>query len=1735
MSELSKKFLRCLEELRKNPKRVALADVLEKQHNNGTISEERYDALIKKMCPDFIAAPSSPLGAPAPAPSSPLGAAPALAPSSPLGASPALAPAPSDENADNLDIKITESSLKYKYDPEFGNQVSDRKQMIILLKKALKNLELEERAQEKLGIHDIPKTLYELLINYVLNSEIDLSSILSLQFNGWNMTRSRTSMFEALWILVIGLGFLNRFPIENIQLVDWRNVNKEQAPEVFKSASDSTKVENILNILKSMPFGTRAGGVSDITFYYSEKPNDREEPIYKSGCGKDSCEEKQLVNKVFISSVKFFELDIKKNIDKFDIAPLIAASEILPKDKHEILLFVKDNKAVSNIVDQARKRYLANKVKPHNIFGESTLLSALYSLRTKILDNINTDIPTTVMRIYGKEEAQKSYLQLRFHQELIVEKTFNYINTTTDPQKTVLIGVLPRGGKTYICGGLVSKIKPTTVLVLTHVPKETNKQFINDLFDKFADFSEYTVKYIKEDDRNDDYIPGNKYIVFTSYQLLKTGYAFKKQGKEIKKKLLKAIVDKALIPDVCFLDEAHFGSAGTEAQEIYKTFDMKTIRILMTATYIKPYYLFNIQPHQLFFWDYRDIQLGKKLNNSDIFTEFRNRHLIEGENPDSTDTIFDQVLEKQSLKGMSIEEIQKIYSKFPDIEIIDTQLEEKAVDEFKDQLLEDGSKGFSMEAILAINPKKDIPSRLVNSYTLFNNPSIVGKFLNYIQPREGSYLERLGEDSVPHIEGDLGNHFNIMDRIYQDSALSGNRLTKGEPHTQIWFIPPSNGIQKRILALASLILAHPWFRENFCVIGVSGGESDKIAQPGENQVNINIAEFIDGNCLNISCANSEDLKECIENNERKNRCGPTPKGTIILTGFMLRMGISLGCADVVMLFDDDTHPDSTIQKQFRALTESEGKKKSYVVDLNPRRSIQAVYQHIVGVKESVDKHSDKIYQTIINTFGINSDRFLFASPGGKPINYAGLLSGIKGINESMSISKDIRDLQESADKLTKTFDDSEISKILRDEFTDSYMSSMNIKKQRDLHKSKDEESFNNLGGTGRRRIETGVRGDSANHTNDASTPEMPLVPVKVLSVEERFNNFKRIIDTTLKVVAFSYDARTSHDVYTLIRENTDVKDLVYHTLLTRALVQEVMILGHKRTKDGIKPALNELEAQFYKQINHEQKDAILQDILNTLEKMTGKKTNIVYRAMKAKADDKSVDQQKILKYIDDNLAPTAELKDQFGEVFTPMKLVNEMLDSLEAAAPRIFENKNNKWLDPANGMGNFPVAVFYRLMQKVKDISHDPQERAEYIVKNMLYMVELQKENSAKARKIFKKLAPGVDSNILTANTITEFLVKQNKGYNKSFGEDGPIAFDVIMGNPPFNTAKGESGSSGNSIWPNFVMKSYSILKDSGYLMFVHPPGWKKPTEEVFKPEKFIGGDYKGLIRQGQVWQVLKDSGVFKFIYTNDQRSKGEDFLPHFPAVDYYVYQKGGDKSGCDTKNIFLGRLENTKGVRLNYNLKYLPNLITKESQDILHKITSKEGNKPEFQRGIDERGITWTGKSIDWFYDSNKSGFQYKKHGITALTKTGESKDTVNINKVVINFGGGIDAYNVKYVPSSDEIGVLDMTMYSKVDSGKDGKRIEAFFNSDIVKFIFLITQYASGKMTKNEPLVANSITIPPEGIDYYKFFGIEEHKKYIEDILTHYEKFKAPKRFAKTAKAKARKVRRMTRKTRR
>jgi 16S rRNA G966 N2-methylase RsmD len=235
---------------------------------------------------------------------------------------------------------------------------------------------------------------------------------------------------------------------------------------------------------------------------------------------------------------------------------------------------------------------------------------------------------------------------------------------------------------------------------------------------------------------------------------------------------------------------------------------------------------------------------------------------------------------------------------------------------------------------------------------------------------------------------------------------------------------------------------------------------------------------------------------------------------------------------------------------------------------------------------------------------------------------------------------------------------------------------------------------------------------------------------------------------------------------------------------------------------------------------------------------------------------------KLLEQINKTLPFTKKAKDERGEVFTPMTLVNEMLDTLNELPEKVWKNPNLKWLDPAAGMGNFPVAVYMRLMEGLKDVIIVEEKRRKHILENMLYMVELDKTNVFMMKKIFcdKKYELNIFEgsfidgkyekkiDIFSINDNEKIKIQKNIDFVnkiKKFNNN----FDIIMGNPPYNRG-GISSKKKNieleqdkkTIWPDFIEKSFTILKTSGYLLFVNPLSWVKNTHKLHKVifEKYI-------------------------------------------------------------------------------------------------------------------------------------------------------------------------------------------------------------------------------------------------------------------------------------------------------
>lgn len=190
-------------------------------------------------------------------------------------------------------------------------------------------------------------------------------------------------------------------------------------------------------------------------------------------------------------------------------------------------------------------------------------------------------------------------------------------------------------------------------------------------------------------------------------------------------------------------------------------------------------------------------------------------------------------------------------------------------------------------------------------------------------------------------------------------------------------------------------------------------------------------------------------------------------------------------------------------------------------------------------------------------------------------------------------------------------------------------------------------------------------------------------------------------------------------------------------------------------------------------------------------------------------------------------------KNKYGEVFTPDRLINDMLDQLP---PEVWTDPAKKWLDPAAGFGNFFMEVYPRLMKSLEPVIPKLSERRRHILTQMLYMVEFNPESCARIRENPVFFDQDEEGNLVMAVNLNLFcgsFLDPRVGTTAFDTRDGPVYFDLIVGNPPFNadqTHEGKKGGGAN-LWPKFVDKSLrsNLLKPDGLLLFVHPALWRKP------------------------------------------------------------------------------------------------------------------------------------------------------------------------------------------------------------------------------------------------------------------------------------------------------------------
>jgi ribosomal protein L30E len=176
-------------------------------------------------------------------------------------------------------------------------------------------------------------------------------------------------------------------------------------------------------------------------------------------------------------------------------------------------------------------------------------------------------------------------------------------------------------------------------------------------------------------------------------------------------------------------------------------------------------------------------------------------------------------------------------------------------------------------------------------------------------------------------------------------------------------------------------------------------------------------------------------------------------------------------------------------------------------------------------------------------------------------------------------------------------------------------------------------------------------------------------------------------------------------------------------------------------------------------------------------------------------------------WVDEHFMVHENEKAENAEVATPASLRKDMLDKV----PSAFWTSPKKVLEPCCGKGGFLLDVIDLFMTHLP-IS-DPEEKYKTIIEKCLFFADINPLNIYICRLLLDP-AKKYKLNVFEGDSLTAFK---------------NTTFNMVVGNPPYNSS-GSVGT-GNTIWQHFVTKAIKDwLCPNGYLLYVHPPGWRKPN-----------------------------------------------------------------------------------------------------------------------------------------------------------------------------------------------------------------------------------------------------------------------------------------------------------------
>ena len=586
--------------------------------------------------------------------------------------------------------------------------------------------------------------------------------------------------------------------------------------------------------------------------------------------------------------------------------------------------------------------------------------------------------------------------------------------------------------------------------------------------------------------------------------------------------------------------------------------------------------------------------------------------------------------------------------------------------------------------------------------------------------------------------------------------------------------------------------------------------------------------------ISINSKTTNNPKQSIEYARIKAR-NSGKKGVLVLSGKQCSLGVSIDNCDIVLLLNNSMGFDMIYQMMFRCMTEGKNKKCGFVVDLNIHRVIEtSVINYASLIKPDIHPRDATKFILQERLINLNGDHWMpsFGNDVSKITALCENVYELYSSNTENALNHFLNRLRFKVILLTK-----EEQKI----FNAMFSNTTPTKKQKEsidkLSKKDDKE-----------KIKNGIKKTKDDNKDNDTLSESSNEDKK----EKKQINYMDILKHIIPLICLLtiHDKETSFvEMFELIENDK----YVYNILIDQTKSWWGKSIDSKIIKKFITVYIKYMKDD--------------------------KETNQIIRTVKELFMKNIKNNRELSNLIDKYLIPQELEKKSNAEVSTPFKLRQEMLDKIpiefweggiehdsgELYLPKIFE--------PCSGKGGFLIDIIDRLMIGLEGIIPDEKERYKTIIQKCLYFSDINPTNIFICK--------------LLVNPYNEYKLNYNEGntleldIKEKWDIDG---FDAVIGNPPYQLQVGPRKS--QPIWNLFTKKYLDNLSENGYLLFVHPSGWRSP-DGVFR----------------DVYDKIMSKNLV-YINMNDFK-KGQEVFNVGTNFDYYLVKNNNNKQPVKIVDIY--------------------------------------------------------------------------------------------------------------------------------------------------------------------------------------------------------------------------------------